>query len=52
MNRADLAGWILFVICAGLFIAAAVRDRDYLMLAANLVFLGACIVFIAGLLRK
>lgn len=52
VKRADLIGWLLFVICAALLIAAAVRDRDFLMLTANVVFLAACVVFIVGLRRR
>ena len=47
--RSQLWGWILFVICAGLFIAASLRSGDHLSLAASIVFLVACGFFMAPL---
>ena len=49
--KSQLLGWILFVICAVLFIAAGVRAQDVLTIAASIVFLLACVVFIIPLLR-
>ena len=46
----QLVGWILFVICAGLFIAASLRSGDRLGLAASIVFLVACAVFMVPLI--
>ena len=47
-----LAGWVLFVICAFLFLYVAVRDSDLLMGLASLVFLAGCIAFLIPLIRK
>jgi predicted membrane channel-forming protein YqfA (hemolysin III family) len=58
VNRPDrnagyhLAGWILFVVCAFLFLCAAARDRDLLLIMASLVFLAGCVAFLVPLLRK
>ena len=49
----QLWGWILFVICAGLFIASSIKNQDMLTLVGSIVFLLACVVFIIPLvLRK
>ena len=45
-------GWILFIICAGLFIASSIRNHDPLSLAASFAFLVACVVFIIPLVSK
>ena len=56
MNRHDkdvffhLAGWILFLICAFLFLFVAVRDHDVTLALASLLFLGGCVVFLVPLL--
>lgn len=47
--RLQLYGWILFVVCALLFIAASVIDRQPLALAGSLVFLLACLFFLIPL---
>jgi Na+/melibiose symporter-like transporter len=47
----QLLGWLLFVLCALLFIAASIRSGDGLALAASLVFLLACVCFIVPLIR-
>ena len=48
----ELWGWILFIICAGFFIAASIKHRDTLSLIASIIFLMACLVFIIPLLTK
>ncbi len=48
----EITGWLLFVVCAALFIVAGVRDRDMVTLAASIVFLGACIVFLIPLVFR
>lgn len=42
----QLAGWLLFIICAILFIVASISNRDLLTLLASVIFLIACLVFI------
>ena len=48
----ELWGWILFIICAGFFIAASIQHRDALSLIASIIFLIACLVFIIPLMTK
>ena len=45
--RFQIAGWIIFLGCSGLFIAQSLRADDMLGLAASLVFLLGCLVFLA-----
>lgn len=45
------AGWILFLVCAVLFLIASARDGDMLTIAASVVFLVACVVFLIPMLR-
>ena len=47
-----LAGWILFLVCAFLFLYVAVRDSDVILALASLVFLAGCIAFLIPLLSK
>lgn len=43
--RWQMAGWLLFIVCALLFIAAGWVQRDPLTLAGSVVFLAACFCF-------
>jgi len=52
VERFDFWGWILFLVCALLFIAAGLRDGDLLVTAASLVFLVACVLFLLPHLRR
>jgi membrane protein DedA with SNARE-associated domain len=51
-KRLNLAGWILFLICAGFFIGASVKAGDTLYLVGSLIFLFACILFIIPFIIK
>ena len=51
-RRYNLWGWILFVVCAGFFIASSVRSGDGLALAASIIFLLACLLFIVPLMGR
>ena len=44
--RFQLWGWVLFIMCAVLFMAASIRDGDILTGAASALFLGASVLFI------
>lgn len=44
-----LIGWILFLICAVLFLAAGIRAADPLLIVGSVVFLVACVVFLIPL---
>ena len=48
----QLWGWILFIVCALIFIASSIRMNDGLMLAGSLCFLVACFLFLLPLLPK
>ena len=47
-DRRELWGWLLFLLCSVLFLAAALRDGDLLLGVASLVFLAACVLFIVA----
>lgn len=51
-QKFQLWGWILFIICAGFFMASSIHNQDMLGLVASLIFLIACVVFIIPLLIK
>lgn len=48
--RYDLVGWVLFLLCALLFLFAAIDDRDPILTLASLLFLGGCVVFLIPVL--
>ncbi|MCD6486104.1 MAG: hypothetical protein J7K35_02085 [Syntrophobacterales bacterium] len=48
-TKYQLAGWILFVICAIFFIASSLKNHDLLAFAGGVIFLIACIVFLIPL---
>ena len=56
MNKREdllqLFGWILFVICALLFLASSIRNRDMLAFYGSLIFLVACFVFMVPLYKS
>lgn len=50
-ERYQLAGWLLFIVCALLYILSSLRNADWLALTGSVVFLLACVVFVVPLLR-
>lgn len=52
MQRLDLWGWILFLVCALLFTAAGLRDGDVLITVGSVLFVVACVLFLLPLLRR
>ena len=46
-----IAGWVLFILCAVLFLFTALRDGDGVLALASLIFLAACILFLIPLMR-
>ncbi|WP_419659170.1 hypothetical protein [Desulfosarcina variabilis] len=50
--KIQLFGWILFIICALLFMAASLKNQDVLTFAGSLIFLVACIVFLIPLVKR
>lgn len=41
-----VAGWLLFLACAVLFLAMGVRDGDWLLIAGSALFLVGCVLFL------
>ncbi len=52
MRRPDFWGWILFLLCAVAFTAAGLRDGDVLITVGSVLFLSACVVFLAPYFRR
>jgi flagellar biosynthesis protein FliQ len=50
--KCQLAGWILFIICAIFFAASSLKNQDILTFIASVIFLIACIVFLIPLVRS
>lgn len=48
----ELAGWLLFVVCAILFLVDSLLARNPLTIAASAVFLVACFAFIVPLVQN
>ena len=51
-QKFQLWGWILFIICAGFFMASGIVNGDTFSLIGSIVFLIACVVFIIPLIFK
>jgi uncharacterized membrane protein YhhN len=51
-DRRELWGWILFLVCAVVYVAAGVRDGDALMTVGSTVFLAACVLFLLAHARR
>jgi len=51
-TRFHLCGWLLFVVCAGFFIASSIESNDFPGLVGSIIFLIACVVFIVPLVMK
>ena len=51
-RKFHLWGWVLFLVCAGFFIASAIGSGSMLGLAGSLIFLVGCIIFIIPLMSK
>ena len=50
--RFHLWGWLLFVVCAGFFIASSIESNDIFGLIGSIIFFIACVVFIVPLVIK
>ena len=48
-TRYHFAGWILFLLCAALFLFSALRDGDGVLALASLVFFLGCVLFLIPL---
>ena len=47
-----LSGWLLFLICAVLFIIAGIIAGDLLILSGSVIFFAACILFLIPLVYE
>lgn len=48
--RYHFAGWVLFILCAILFLFSALRVGDGVLALASLIFLLGCVLFLIPLL--
>ena len=48
----ELAGWILFIICAIFFVASSLKNHDILTFIGSVIFLIACVVFLIPLVKS
>ncbi len=51
-RKFHLGGWVLFLVCAGFFITASVKDSNIPGLIGSIIFLAGCVVFIIPLMMK
>ena len=51
-SRLQRYGWSLFVVCAFFFIADGIVARSPLTIAASVIFLVGCVLFLLPLFRK
>lgn len=51
-ERIEIVGWILFVFCAGCYIATSYIADDVIGIIGGLLFLAACIVFLSAYFVK
>ena len=51
-TKLQLWGWVLFVLCAGLYLAANIEAKSTLGIIGSIVFLVACFVFMIPLMRE
>ena len=51
-RKFHLWGWILFLGCAGFFIASGVASDNILSVVGSIIFLVGCVVFITPLVIK
>ena len=47
----QIAGWILFVVCAIFFIVSSLKNHDTLTFIGSVVFLIACIIFLIPIIK-
>ena len=50
-TKYQIAGWILFIICAILFIGSSIMNQDLLTFIGSVIFLIACVVFLIPIIR-
>jgi len=50
-EKFHLVGWVLFIICAILFILSGIQNDDLLTTVGSFIFLIACVVFLIPLIH-
>jgi len=50
-EKYQIAGWLLFIVCAFFFIASSLKNGDWLSFIGSFVFLVACIFFLWPIFR-
>jgi predicted membrane channel-forming protein YqfA (hemolysin III family) len=50
--RYQLAGWILFIVCAFCYIISSLIHGDAWTFAGSVIFLMACLLFLVPMLKK
>ncbi|PLX99109.1 MAG: hypothetical protein C0623_10440 [Desulfuromonas sp.] len=48
-RKFNIAGWVLFIVCALFFLAAGIKHDDIWTIIGSLIFLVACFVFLVPL---
>jgi len=51
-RKFSLWGWILFLVCAGFFIASGLKSGSISGLVGSIIFLAGCVVFLIPLVIK
>jgi len=51
-KRYQLAGWLLFIVCAIFFIAHNLTDNNLLGLGGSIVFFAGCVAFLIPLVSN
>jgi len=51
-TKYQVAGWVLFIICAIFFMASSWKNHDTLTFIGSIIFLIACIVFLIPIFSK
>lgn len=46
LDRYESWGWTCFLVCAVIFLAMGIRDRDVLLIAGSTLFLIGCVLFL------
>lgn len=51
-TKYQLAGWVLFILCAVLYAVSSLRNHDILSFIGSLIFLIACLVFLVPVVKS
>ncbi|QEN08997.1 hypothetical protein EXM22_13730 [Oceanispirochaeta crateris] len=48
-HKYQLCGWILFLLCAVLYLISGMKSKDYISIVGSILFFIACFVFLIPL---